>query len=173
VSILTCPTDGRENAAEKAPFLLTQKILARSFAETWAEAKLEWELDHVYFADADDPGTCLCGHFPIREHCVLHNRETGLSAVVGNVCVTKFLGIDSGSIFDGLNRVLADPTKALNLAAVDFAWRRGWVNDWERRFCTNTCRKHKLSPRQRQIRAAINTKVVGFVAASGREATHA
>ncbi len=174
--IIPYPTemqDPEANADEKAPFLLTQKILARSYADNWQEAKDEWELKEVFFADPDQPGTCLCGHFPIVENCVLRNRETGRTAVVGNVCVTKFLEIDSDTLFQALRRIAADPKKALNLAAIEFAYRRGWLTSWDRKFCLDTCRKRKLSPRQREIRAAINAKVIASVMASGREVVHA
>src|SRR5262245_29496834 len=80
-------------------YRLTARIIAGSVAETWADAKREWELSHIYFAEPDEAGTCLCGHSPIIEHCVLVNRPNGKTATVGNVCVTRFLGLGSEPIF--------------------------------------------------------------------------
>ena len=45
-------------------YRLTQEIMDRSVAKTWAEAKPEWEIAEVYRAGQAD--ACLCGHFPIQ-----------------------------------------------------------------------------------------------------------
>jgi hypothetical protein len=66
-------------------FQLTTEIIARSVATTWDAAKLEWSLLEVY--EAEEPETCLCGHFPIIELCVLSNRRNQAEATVGNCCV--------------------------------------------------------------------------------------
>src|SRR5262245_19948013 len=85
------------NGDGHTPYLLRERIVALSVARSWAEANGEWDLLHAYFAD--EPGTCLCGHSPITEHCVLVNRRNGNTAVVGNVCVTRFLGLDTAAVF--------------------------------------------------------------------------
>ncbi|MEV9638335.1 hypothetical protein ABZO35_28195, partial [Burkholderia pseudomallei] len=59
-------------------FKLTAEIIARSKAKTWDLAKTEWSLAEVY--EAEEPETCLCGHFPIIEICTLKNRVTGQTA---------------------------------------------------------------------------------------------
>ena len=59
---------------------LITEILERSVAQTWDEARREWSLYEVY--EADEPETCLCGHFPIIELCVLRNRRNGIQATV-------------------------------------------------------------------------------------------
>ena len=66
-------------------YKLTQEIINRSVSDRWDEAKLEWSLCEVY--EAEDPETCLCGHFPIIELCVLGNKTNGRFATVGNCCV--------------------------------------------------------------------------------------
>jgi hypothetical protein len=162
---------GKPSAKGHAAYRLTQEILSRSVARTWAEARREWELAYVYFAEV--PGTCLCGHHPILENCVIVSRENGNEAVVGNVCVTRFLGIDSEAVFRSLRRVLEDPTRPLNEAAVEHAYGRGWLNDWEREFLLGTSRKRSLSPRQRAKRVQINRKVLGLVRAAARGGAYA
>src|SRR6476660_5836070 len=57
---------------------LKRAILARSESDVWELAKAEWLLDHIY--ETEEPGTCLCTHFPIIEHCVLINRLTLLAS---------------------------------------------------------------------------------------------
>ncbi len=78
-------------------FQLTTEILERSVAQTWDEARREWSLYEIY--EADEPETCLCGHFPIIELCVLRNRHNGIQATVGNCCVKHFIGLPSDRIF--------------------------------------------------------------------------
>ena len=46
-------------------YKLTEEILKRSQAKVWDIAKLEWKLNEIY--EAEEPETCLCGHFPIIE----------------------------------------------------------------------------------------------------------
>lgn len=139
-------------------FKLFKEITALSVARTWEEAKLEWDLKHVYREDV--PQTCLCGHTPIIEICVLQNRLNGNFADVGNVCVTKFLGLASDLIFSGLKRISKDGNKALNEAAINYAFEQGWINEWEKTFCFNTMRKRKLSIKQAAKRAEINQLVL-------------
>jgi hypothetical protein len=111
-------------------YRLAEAIVALSQGKTWDEAKLEWQLEEIY--NQDEPDTCLCGHFPIVEICVLRNGRNGNSAEVGNVCVKKFLGLPSDRIFRAIHRIALDIERPLNAEAVDHAHRRGWINDWER-----------------------------------------
>lgn len=139
-------------------FKLTAEIVARSESTIWDLAKREWSLAEVY--EADEPETCLCGHTPIIEICVLRNHVNGRHAEVGNCCVKKFMGIPSHLIFDGLKRVRRDPTSALNEAAIEHASSRGWITDWEETFLLNTKRKRVLSDKQAAVRLRINQKVL-------------
>jgi hypothetical protein len=145
-----------------APWRLVGEIVGLSLADTWDEAKREWELDHVYFADT--PGTCLCGKTPIREHCVLVNRANSNRAVVGSCCVKKFLpGLSSSRIFAGLRRVARSTGAALNEACIEYAHSKGYINDWERTFYLDTIRKRKLSRKQHAKRVEINERVLALV----------
>jgi len=149
------------NSAIPAPYRLSKAILALSVADTWGQAKREWTLADVFVAD--EPGTCLCGHFPIREHCVLTNRVNGNLAVVGNVCVKRFLGIDSEELFAAFRRIIRNHEAALSERAIDYAYERGWIAEWERRFSLDTGRKHrgKLTAGQLTKRVEINAKIIG------------
>lgn len=142
----------------KSRFKLAQEIVARSVADDWDRARLEWTLVEVY--REDEAETCLCGHYPINELCVIHNMKNGQHAVVGNVCVNKFLGLSSEKIFQGLRRIGTDEGRALNADAVMHAHERGWINDWERDFYLDTRRKRKLSAKQQAKRVQINRKVL-------------
>lgn len=142
---------------------LAEQIVRLSVAKRWDAARLEWSLESVYFAD--EPETCLCGHFPIIELCVLRNRENRNDATVGNECVKKFMKLPSDLIFSALKRIRQDRETALNPDAIDYARRRGWMNEWEKGFYLDTWRKRALSGAQMHTRIVINEKVLRAVAA--------
>lgn len=140
---------------------LTEEIISLSVADTWNEARAEWALVNVFFSE--DPCTCLCGHSPIKECCVLENHANGNEAIVGNVCVKKFLGLTTGPLFQALDRIKRDNTRALNATAVEFAFTKNWISNWERGFYLDTLRKRKLSPKQRAKRVQINDSVLYYL----------
>ena len=139
-------------------FQLTTEILNRSAAQTWDEAKLEWSLLEVY--EAEVPETCLCGHFPIIELCVLINRRNHGQATVGNCCVKKFIGLPSDKIFQAVKRIRKDQSKSLNAEAIQHAFDRHWISEWEKTFYFDIMRKHKLSPKQAAKKNEINLLVL-------------
>jgi hypothetical protein len=148
---------------------LQQEIIRRSVASNWRDARSEWILSEVYFAD--EPDTCLCGQYPIIELCVLTNQKNGREAIVGNRCVKRFLNLSSDQIFTGLKRVKAKPDAALNEAAIRYAHRRRWISDWELNFYLDTRAKRKLTDKQAAKRLEINQKVTANVAQDTRRST--
>lgn len=139
-------------------YKLAQEIIALSVAKTWDEAKLEWALHEVY--KTEEPETCLCGHFPIIELCVLRNKKNSGSATVGNCCVKKFIGLPSDKIFQAMRRVHSKIEKALNAETIEHAYEKRWINDWEKKFYFNTLRKRNLSNNQLSKRVQINQKIL-------------
>lgn len=139
-------------------YRLTKEIIARSVSSNWDEAKLEWELSEVY--ETDEPETCLCGHYPIIECCVLSNKLNRSSATVGNCCVKKFIGLPSDKIFQAVKRVRKDQEKSLNAEAIDHAYRSGWINEWEKNFYFDNMRKRNLTPKQRAKKLEINRQML-------------
>lgn len=139
-------------------FKLTKGIIALSNSQNWDEAKLEWDLKEVYMSD--DPETCLCGHNPIIEVCVLRNKLNGNETIVGNSCVKKFIGLSSDKIFQAVKRVEKDSSKSLNIEAVKYAREKEWINDWEYNFSVDTMRKRNLSDKQLKTRKQINQKML-------------
>jgi hypothetical protein len=144
---------------------LKAAILALSRATEWEVAKKEWRLVDV--SEAEEPETCLCGHYPIIELCAIANATTGNSVDVGNVCVKRFLGFRSDLIFQSLTRIRADRDKATGPDATAFFYERGVINDWEYQFQQSTMRKRDLSERQLLSRRRINEKVLASVRRRG------
>jgi len=142
-------------------YKLTSEILALSAAKTWDEAKLEWHLEHI--RKEDEPATCLCGHYPIAELCTIVNLKTGLTAIVGNCCVKKFIGLASDKIFQAVKRVQKDLSRALNAETIEHAHRKGWIDDWKRNFYFETMRKRRMSPKQMEQRRQINKVILRHV----------
>lgn len=110
-------------------YKLTEEILKRSQSNIWDIAKLEWSLSQIY--ETEEPETCLCGHFPIIEICTLRNKLNAQFATVGNCCVKKFIGLPSDRIFRAVKRVRKDNHKSLNAEAIQHAYEKRWINEWE------------------------------------------
>lgn len=135
-----------------------REIIALSVSETWEDAKREWALSDVSFAE--EPETCLCGHYPIKEICTIENQKNGNATDVGNCCVKKFLGLPSESIFRGLRRIAADPSSSAGEAVVNHAKNMGILTPWEVSFYANTLRKRNLSFKQTVVRERVNLKIL-------------
>lgn len=138
--------------------ILKRAIMALSDSPTWADAAGEWELATVWLED--EPGTCLCSHYPIIEHCLLVNARNARQVVVGNCCVKRFTGLPSDAIFRGFKRVMRDESGSLTHEAMEYAYRRGWVNDWEQKFYLQMIGKRKLTGKQEDKKKEINERVL-------------
>lgn len=142
-------------------FPLGRRIVELSEADDWDRARLEWRIEDIYIQRR--PETCLCGHFPINELCVLRNKKNHNKATVGNVCVKKFMKLPSERMFDAIKRVTADETKAFNVQVIEHSFAKHWINDWEKKFYLDTWRKRNLSGPQLAKRREINRKVLAQV----------
>lgn len=142
-------------------FKLIQEILELSSSKVWDHAKLEWSIEEIY--DSDVQETCLCGHFPIMEICILKNRTNGNQATVGNTCVKKFIGLSSNRIFLSIKRVKKDIRKSINEEMISYAREKMWITEWEQKFCVDTINKRNLSERQMEIRIKINRLILSKV----------
>jgi hypothetical protein len=139
-------------------YQLAAGILGLSYARTWDKAKLEWRLAEVY--EAEEAETCLCGHYPIIEICVLLNHVNRQKATVGNCCVKKFIGLPSDKIFQAIKRVRKTTTKSLNAETIEHAFDRGWITEWERNFYSSIMRKRSLSKNQSAKKIEVNERVL-------------
>jgi hypothetical protein len=136
---------------------LKAHILPLSQAQAFSDACREWVLEAVEVSD--DWDHCPCGQ-EIKEHCYLRNTVTGSRTYVGNVCVNRFLGIDTGTLFDGLRRIRDNPKANANLAVVEYAESRGFLYEKEPTFLRSTMRKRILSQRQADWKEKINRRIL-------------
>lgn len=146
-----------------AEYLLIKEIIRLSLAEMWDLARFEWEINHIY---REVGRTCLCGHNPITEICVLKNKTNGNLVEVGNCCVQKFMAIASNKLFEAIKRVKADDNRSLNADVIELAHKSSIITDWDRDFYLNTWRRRSLTEKQivhrKRINKKILTKIKGF-----------
>ncbi|WP_041794017.1 hypothetical protein [Micavibrio aeruginosavorus] len=139
-------------------YKIAEEIIRLSTSKNWDLAKLEWHLEDVYFED--EPETCLCGHTPIIEVCILKNKNNGNTARVGNICVKKFMGLDSDKIFQSVKRIKKDVTKSLSAEALQYAFQKNWIFLKDRDFYISIMKKRLLTEKQLKWKKDINLRVL-------------
>lgn len=139
-------------------FNLISRIIELSESKVWEDAKEEWNLATVY--EAESPETCLCGHYPILELCIISNIHNKKTTTVGNCCVKKFIGIRSDKLFDAIKKIRKEPRKSVNEEMLLYAYRQGWITQWEQKFYDDIIRKRVLSFKQEGIKYKINDKIL-------------
>lgn len=142
-------------------YKLAQEIILLSNAQNWDSAKKEWDFTHAYMSDFSQ--TCLCGHYPIKEICVIANSENGNQTEVGNCCVNKFLGIESGNkIFTSIKRVKEDVSKSMSAEVLEYLFEKKAIDNFEYEFYSDVIRKRNFSEKQLNIKERINKKLIAF-----------
>lgn len=144
---------------------LKAHILPLSHSSRFEVARTEWDLVSVEITEDFDH--CPCGQ-EIKEHCYINNRITGHSTYVGNVCINRFIGIDTGSLFDGLKRITKDPYANANLDVIEHGRKLGFIYPSEYEFLVSTRLKRKLSDRQLEWKRKINRRIVQQTVVSRR-----
>jgi hypothetical protein len=140
---------------------LTKEIINLSVSQFWDTAKDEWNFEYAY--QSEESQTCLCGHYPIRNICVIKNQENDNKTEVGNCCVNKFLGIDSGNkIFDSIKRLKDDISRTMSAEVLEYMNNKKVITKYEYDFYTDTLRKRKLTEKQLIVREKINQKFLDF-----------
>jgi hypothetical protein len=142
-------------------YKLIKEILSRSESKDWDSAKLEWDFVSVFESEVEE--TCLCGHYPIKNICIIENLKNGNSVEIGNCCVKKFIDVDIGDkVILSRRRIKDDITKGLNEITLDYLYDNDIINDWEYNFSLNTKLKRRLSGKQSEVRKKINNKFLKF-----------
>lgn len=147
---------------------LKAHILTLSRSNVFEVARTEWDLVGVEITEEFD--NCPCSQ-EIKEHCYITNRITGQSTYVGNVCINRFIGIDTGNLFDGLKRIANDPYANANLDVIEHGRRMGFIYDSEYDFLIQTRLKRKLSQKQLEWKRKINRRITQQIAVQRRTRT--
>ncbi|WOC14965.1 hypothetical protein [Pseudochrobactrum sp. MP213Fo] len=146
---------------------LSKHILSMSVAQNFNAARSEWDL--IYVEISEELDHCPCGQ-TILEHCYITNRLTNQNTYVGNVCINRFLGIDTGNLFEGLKRIRDDNSSNANEAVIEYAQNRGYLYEKEYQFLHNTRLKRKLSEAQLLWKIKINRRILNNTVVSRRTA---
>lgn len=142
-------------------YKLSTEIVNLSNSDIWDIAKNEWTFDSVY--ESEEPQTCLCGHFPIVNICVIRNTVNKNITEVGNCCIKKFLNISDGdAIIASIKKIKKELSKSMSIDALEYIHKKGVVTDWECGFYADIHRKRKLTDRQMCIKKRINNKFISF-----------
>ena len=137
---------------------LKAHILPLSNASSFNVAKNEWKLVGVEMHEDFDH--CPCGQ-QIKELCHLENELNSNKTFVGNVCVNRFIGIDTGNLFAGLKRIALNNSENANEDLIRHAYKMGYIYDEkEYNFLMQTKNKRKLSPAQLSWKQKINRRIV-------------
>ncbi len=142
-------------------YKLTEEIIKLSNSDFWDSAKIEWNFEYAYYSESLQK--CLCGHYPIKNVCVIKNTENKNETEVGNCCVNKFLGIEDGNkIFTSIKRLKSDKSKSMSPEVLEYLRKKKVLTDFDYKFYSDTIRKRKLSDKQLAIRERINQKLIDF-----------
>jgi hypothetical protein len=136
---------------------LRSHILPLSAAKNFGEALGEWTLIGIEVSEEFD--NCPCGQ-QIKEHCYIENRVNGNKTYVGNVCINRFLGINTGNLFDGLKRIKEDISANANAELIEHAYKFGYIFESEYGFLIRTRLKRKLSDKQLAWKQKINRRIL-------------
>jgi hypothetical protein len=146
---------------------LKSHILPLSVAKSFDEAKREWNLIGIEVSEEFD--NCPCGQ-QIKEHCHIENRINGNTTYVGNICINRFLGINTGNLFDGLKRITEDDSANANADLIEHAYRLGYIFESEYGFLVRTKLKRKLSDKQVAWKQKINRRITNATVVRKRSA---
>jgi len=142
---------------------LQERIIELSEAKDFAAARLEWEVSGVYEIEQDEElEACLCGYPQIRHVCEIRNKQNGNMAIVGNSCVSRFLGPHNRAITEALARIIKDPTRPLNAAVLDFLHERKVISPCDYEASIRSTRKRKLTTSLRELRTRVNSLAITY-----------
>ena len=136
---------------------LKAHIITLSISQNFDAARTEWDLISVEISE--ETASCPCGQ-QILEHCYIQNRLTGYKTYVGNVCINRFLRIDTGHLFDGLKRIRDNPEANANEAVIEYAQKNGYLYEKEYKFLHDTKRKRKPSGPVAAWKRKINHRIL-------------
>lgn len=140
-------------------YKLTTELLKLSNSKDWDIAKLEW--DSINIEKVKESETCLCGHYPISEVCILENKNTKYTIRVGNCCVKKF-NDKPDKIFKAIKRIKEDISKSVNSETLDFCLQKKYISKKDSYFYMSILRKRKLSDKQLKWKQDTNKKIIKY-----------
>lgn len=142
-------------------------ILSLSESQEFNRAGDEWKLIGIEVSEEFD--NCPCGQ-QIKEHCYIENGVTGRTTYVGNVCINRFLGINTGGLFEGLKRIAENDTANANADLIEHAYKLGYIFEKEYGFLMKTRLSRKISDKQISWKQKINRRIINSTVVRKRTA---
>ncbi|MBP7874982.1 MAG: hypothetical protein KA023_09365 [Bacteroidales bacterium] len=145
-----------------AEYKLFNEIISLSDSDIWDIAKNEWIFDSIY--ESAEPQTCLCGHFPIINICVIQNTVNRKITEVGNCCVKKFFNISDGdAIISSIKQLKKKGvSKSINIKSLGYIYKKNVITQWDYDFYKDIHKKRNLTDKQKEIKEIINKKFLSF-----------
>ena len=147
---------------------LKAHILPLSNSKDFNDARTEWKLVGIEVSEEIDH--CPCGQ-EIKEYCYIRNHLNGNTTYVGNVCVNRFIGIETGNLFAGLQKIAEDDTANANEDLIIHAYKFGYIYESEYKFLMETRLKRKLSDKQIAWKKKINRRIINKAVVQRRSRT--
>lgn len=139
---------------------LFSELAERSYFTNPTKEEIKDEWVFVCTEKLEEPESCLCGHYPIINSCVMRNKHNDSIISVGNVCVNKFFEQDFSYIFTDIAKLEKDITSSVTDKTRDYCLEKKFINDWEYHFLANRKGKKKASFKQIQKKTDINNKIL-------------
>jgi hypothetical protein len=136
---------------------MIEHIVPLSNSEDFNLARTEWKLYKIELHD--NWYKCPCNH-PIKELCHIRNRLNGNETYVGNICINKFMDINTNNIINGIKRISQDIYANVNEDLIEYLRDNKHLSPNEYRFLLQTKRKRKLSAKQYAWKEIINKKIL-------------
>lgn len=133
-------------------FALFERIVQLSKSKNWEEARKEWRLMGIN--RTPESQTCLCGHHPIKELCLIQNMHNYIQVIIGNCCINKFFDF---KVEDNVFRALKKGK--LNKALILFAREQKIISDIEKAFLLNVHKKKRFSEKQFNWYRSLSEKI--------------
>lgn len=143
-------------------------ILPLSESNNFSIARREWILIGVEVSEEFD--NCPCGQ-EIKEHCYIQNTINGNTTYVGNVCINRFIGIETGNLFAGLKRITENDKANANEDLIYHAYKLGYIYENEYKFLMDTRLKRMLSEKQLAWKQKINRRIINKTVVQKRTRT--
>lgn len=141
--------------------ILQEKILNQSESKIWEHAKREWKLNYIY--ENESHQECVCGHYPIKEICVIKNIKNKNQREIGNHCIKQFLGLNTSKLFLSVKKVKKDIVASVDCDTLDYAYENNFISNWDFNFYSHIRLKRILSQKQLDQKIRINEKIFEII----------
>jgi len=150
-------TENKKGETNMEKWTLSDRVVEKSIADNWDEARLEWDLINVLMLE-NEYESCECGHYTIKEVCTIYNNNTKEQLDIGNCCIKKFEReeMDVTDLIRCMKNIYGDESKSLNKEALKYCFEHKIINRAQYKYYIEIWRKRKLTESQLERKIEIN-----------------